>query len=97
MCMGIGDGVFGLVQAVILLAVSFFVLLFAIKSDFKALKAFGYVIAALLWICAVLVLNKGLANRYCMMERMNMLSGKQRGLMMGGAMEHRAIKPVMPK
>lgn len=75
MGMGIGGGVFGLVHAVILLVVSFFVLSAAIKSDSKGLKAFGYVIVALLWICALLVFSKGIVGKRCvMMDKMNMMS-----------------------
>jgi len=97
MCMGMCGGVFGLVHAVILLVVSFFVLSAAVKSDSKALKAFGYVIVALLWICALLVFSKGLTGRRSMMEKMNMMAGKQHGSMMGGTMERKASNPSMPK
>lgn len=97
MCMGMGGGIFGLVHAVILLAVSFFVLLAAIKSDSKPLRAFGYVIAALLWVCAVLVFSKGIAGRYGMMDRMHMMSGKKCGPMMAGSMDQKAANMPMPK
>jgi len=53
------------VHAVIILAVSFFVLLAGSKSDSPRLKAFGYVIAVLLWGCAALIFGSGIDKRNC--------------------------------
>ena len=43
-----------------LLVVSFFVLFTIRKIDTEALKAFGYVLAVMLWICAALALSCGM-------------------------------------
>jgi uncharacterized membrane protein len=75
MGMGMGYGVFTLVHAVILLVVSFFVLSAVIKSDSRGLKAFGYVIVALLWICALLVFSKGIVGKRCVMMDKGMMAG----------------------
>jgi hypothetical protein len=52
----IGYGLFSLTPAIMLLAVSFFVMFAASKTDSKALKTFGTTIAVLLWIIAGLML-----------------------------------------
>ncbi len=65
-------GVFSLVHAVVLLAISFFILLAARKSDSQNIKTFGYVIAVLLWISAALVLGRGISARHPMFHRMHM-------------------------
>jgi len=68
--------VFSLVQAVVLLAVSFFILLAARKSDSQNIKTFGYAIAVLLWVAAALVLGKGVSTRHPMFHRMHMMGEK---------------------
>ena len=77
-------GVFSLVHAVVLLAVSFFVLLAAHKSDSVNLKTFGFVIAVLLWVAAALVLGKGVSARHPMFHRTHMM-GEKMERPMGGA------------
>jgi len=52
-------GVFALVPATMLLTVSYFVLFAQRKVDGGALKAFGYVVAALLWFGSVLFASAG--------------------------------------
>ncbi len=96
MCMPMGGGVFALIHAVILLVVSFFVLSSAMKSESRGLKAFGYVIVALLWICALLVFSKGIVGKRHMMDKMNMMQGKQCASMAGG-MDQKAGNMPMPK
>jgi hypothetical protein len=51
--------VFSFVQAVVILAVSFFVLAFSVKQEAQWLKTFGFAVAVLLWISAALVFGKG--------------------------------------
>lgn len=60
----------------ILLTVSFFVLLALRKVEEKALKAFGYVAASLLWLAALVIFSgavfnmaKGFVNAKCMMQQ----------------------------
>ena len=52
-------GLFAIIPATVLLTISFFVLFTLRKIEAPGLKAFGYVIAALLWLCALLVLSAG--------------------------------------
>lgn|SRR3990167_9401851 len=53
-------GLFALIPATILLAVSFFVLFAIRRLEAAGLKAFGYVIAALLWAGALMVFSLGI-------------------------------------
>ena len=86
MCMMMHGVVFSLVQAVVLLAVSFFILLAARKSDSQNIRIFGYVIAVLLWVAAALVLGKGISARHPIFHRMHMLGEK-----MGRPMPHSEV------
>lgn len=75
--MGMMHGiVFSFGHAVILLAVSFFILVTARKSESQNIKTFGYVIAVLLWVAAALVLGKGISARQPMFHRMHMMGQK---------------------
>lgn len=73
-------GMFAFIPATVLLTVSFFVLLTLRKSESQGLKAFGYVVAALLWLCSTLVLGAGaytLATGRCpMMKAMHQMNCK---------------------
>ncbi|MGA2775790.1 MAG: hypothetical protein ABSE81_07020 [Candidatus Omnitrophota bacterium] len=68
--------VFSFVHAVVLLAISFFILLAVRKLDSQNIKTFGYVIAVLLWVAAALVLGKGVSVRHPMFHRMHMMGEK---------------------
>jgi len=77
-------GVFTIIPITGLLTVSFFVLFAIRKTDLKSLKIFGYIIAVLLWISAVLVLAAGIytvsTGRHPMMPMMEqMLRYRMRG------------------
>ena len=67
---------FSLVHAVILLAISYFILLTARKNDSQNLKVFGYCIAVLLWVGAALVLGKGLSGRNQQFHKMQFMGEK---------------------
>jgi hypothetical protein len=54
-------GLVAIIPVTILLTVSFFVL-FTLRKTEGALKAFGFVIAALLWLSAFMVLSGGIYN-----------------------------------
>jgi len=84
--MGMYGVVFGFVHAVVILAVSFFVLLSAVKNESAALKTFGLVIAVFLWISAALIFTKGLTSSN-FMNKMCMTSGKGPSSMMGSGMQ----------
>ncbi|MDI6606468.1 MAG: hypothetical protein QME65_04950 [Candidatus Omnitrophota bacterium] len=52
--------VYSIVPVVVLLAISFFVLLAARRAEKdRALKLFGYTVAALLWLTALVVFSTG--------------------------------------
>jgi len=53
-------GLFAIIPTTVLLTISFFVLYTLRKPDTQGLKAFGYVIAALLWLSALLVFSAGI-------------------------------------
>jgi hypothetical protein len=79
-------GLFAVIPIALLLTVSFFVLLSLRKVEQQGLKAFGYVIAALLWLGAVLVFSAGVytisTGRHPMMAVMQeMMRGKMQGMM----------------
>jgi len=52
-------GLLAIIPASVLLTISFFVLFTLRKTEVQGLKAFGYVIAVLLWIGVLLVLSVG--------------------------------------
>lgn len=74
MCMMSPSAIMGIIPAVVLLAVSFFVLVVVKKTEGSALKAFGYAVAIFLWGAAVVICSISL----------NALSGGPRGGMMSG-------------
>ncbi|MFA6350135.1 MAG: hypothetical protein WCY12_04340 [Candidatus Omnitrophota bacterium] len=68
-------GLFAFIPATVLLAVSFFVLLTLRKAESQGLKAFGYVVAAFLWLSSTIILGAGaytLATGRCPMKKMMM-------------------------
>ncbi|MDD4954276.1 MAG: hypothetical protein PHG40_05155 [Candidatus Omnitrophica bacterium] len=81
-------GVYAVIPAALLLTVSFFILLANRKVESYALKVFGYVVAAALWLSALLVISSGVYTMYTGRGGMNCpmfqkMQGKQ---MMGGQM-----------
>jgi hypothetical protein len=72
--MSILPGLFAVVPASLLLAVSFFILLALRKNEEKGIKTFGYVVVALLWLSAALVFTVGIyslaTGKGCMMQKM---------------------------
>lgn len=87
--------VFSFVHAVVLLAVSFFILLAARKSDSQNIKTFGYVLAVLLWVSAALIFGKGISERHPMFHRMNMM-GEKMGKLMPHCEGLQQAGPTMP-
>ena len=53
-------GFLSMVPATMMVTVSFFVLFAVSKAEQKQLKAFGWVVAGLLWLCAFVVLTGGM-------------------------------------
>jgi len=77
-------GLFAIIPATLLLTVSFFVLFVLRKIETQGLKAFGYVIASLLWVGTLLVFSAGiytLSTGKCMMQKM--MGAKMQGMMAG--------------
>jgi len=81
-------GLFAIIPATLLLTVSFFVLFTLRKIEAQGLKAFGYVIASLLWVGALLVFSAGVYTistgrppMVCMMQKM--MGAKMQGMMAG--------------
>jgi len=76
-------GLFAVVPATLLLTVSFFVLMAIRKIENQGLKAFGYVVASLLWLSALVAFSAGLytlsTGRCPMMDAM-----KSKCMMMRG-------------
>jgi hypothetical protein len=91
-------GVFTIIPATLLLTVSFFVLFALRKLESQGLKAFGYVIAAMLWVSALLVFSCGVytisTGRHPVVDmmqgmmsgHMQQMMGHQRSGMMGAPM-----------
>lgn len=67
-------GIFAIIPVTLLLVVSFFVLFAVRKTDSAGLKAFGYVIAALLWLSSLLIFSTAVysiaTGKYPMMGMM---------------------------
>jgi hypothetical protein len=56
------SGAIFLIPTALLLAVSFFVLVLLRQVKEQALKAFGYLVAALLWLAALVVFSGGVSK-----------------------------------
>jgi hypothetical protein len=68
-------GLCAIVPTTLILTVSFLVLVVVRKVESGALKIFGYVVTALLWLSAMLILSGGiftLASGKCPMQKMMM-------------------------
>jgi hypothetical protein len=82
MCSFRMGGLIALVPVAVLLTISFFVLLVLRKLDSDGLKAFGYAVVALLWVCAALIFGIGVytmvSGRHPMMD---MMQGGLKGAM----------------
>jgi hypothetical protein len=76
-------GVFALIPTTVLLTISFFVLFTLRKVDLEGLKAFGYVVAALLWISAAIIFGAGVytmaTGRHPMIPMMQQMMKGQMG------------------
>ncbi|MFA4889608.1 MAG: hypothetical protein WC628_08575 [Candidatus Omnitrophota bacterium] len=90
-------GLFALIPATVLLTISFFVLFSLRKLEIQGLKAFGYVLAALLWVSAILVFSSGIYTlstgrcpmmKGCMMQDM---TKHKMGMMGKGMMDMQAM------
>ena len=84
-------GLFAIIPATLLLAVSFFVLFTIRKIETQGLKAFGYVVSALLWFSALLVFSAGIytisTGRHPMISMTHQMKGEHKhGMMMGDQM-----------
>ncbi|MFA5144697.1 MAG: hypothetical protein WC723_01630 [Candidatus Omnitrophota bacterium] len=96
-------GLLAIIPATVLLTISFFVLLALRKAEAAGLKAFGYVIAALLWVGVLLVLSMGsytLSTGRCPMKEM--MKCQMKGMMMDGKapmpmMQGKADAPMMKR
>jgi len=79
-------GLFAIIPISLLLTVSFFVLIAVCKTENKGLKAFGYVIAALLWLAVILAFSAGLyviiTGKHPLMEMMQHHMMQMKGQMM---------------
>jgi hypothetical protein len=103
-------GLFTIIPATMLLTVSFFVLFALRKIETQGLKAFGYVIASLLWVGALLffsagvyTLSTGRPPLVCMMQEMmkckmrGMMGGQMPAMMQGQKPEMRAPDTMMKR
>jgi hypothetical protein len=97
-------GLFAVIPAAVLLTISFFVLLGVRKAESQGLRAFGYVIAALLWAAVLLVISSGIymmstgrPPMICPMQQM--MQGQMQGMMKGehtpAAMQEKGEMPMM--
>lgn len=97
-CMMKVPGALAVVPTAVLLAISFFVLILNKKQE-SGVKAFGYVVAAVLWLAALCVFSCGIymsakGGFKHKMEKMMMkeVMMGEKGCMMQGEM----MKPSMP-
>jgi len=83
-------GLFALIPATLVLAISFFVLFTIRKIESQGLKVFGYVISALLWVAAALLFLTGVytmsTGRHPMMPMVQQMMSGQRQWMRGAPM-----------
>jgi len=97
-------GLFAIIPTTLLLTVSFFILLAVRKVEAQGLKAFGYVIAALLWVSSLLVFTGGIYTlatgkpmmKCPMMCMMNQGKGQMMKKCMAPGMMQKDQMPNMP-
>ena len=84
LCMLKGLGVLSFIPATVLLTVSFFVLFSVRLVEKQGLKVFGYCVAALLWISALIIFVAGISIGKPMMPPMHekMMQGRMPEMMM---------------
>lgn len=91
-------GLVAIIPVTILLTVSFFVL-FTLRKTEGALKAFGFVIAALLWLSALMILSGGIYNlstgRCPLIVAMHQMKMGMCPMMKGGMMPPMMEGPMM--
>lgn len=102
-------GLFAIIPTAVLLTISFFVLVVVRKTEAQALKAFGQVIAVLLWVGAALVFSVGvytistgqhpMMNMMHQMMKQSMMGPSMRApsTMSGPMMRHQMMPQGMPK
>ena len=98
--------VLAIVPISLLLTASFFVLLDLRKIEEKGLKAFGYVVASLLWLAALVVfagaaydMGRGHGGMRCMMQQKMKMGTMPQMMMQQGNMPGMAMpeKGALPK
>ena len=94
-------GVLAIIPATVLLTISFFVLFALRKVEAQGLKAFGYVVAALLWVGALMVFSLGIytlsTGRHPILGMLNdMKCGQMQGMMGAQMMKDRAPPMMQP-
>jgi hypothetical protein len=100
MCILKGLGFLAFIPATMLLAVSYFVLYSVRLLEKQGLKIFGYCVAALLWISALLIFVTGISLSKPMMPLMHggMMQGACPGMTMRmQGQEHMGQDMPMPK
>lgn len=92
-------GLFAIIPTAVLLTVSFFVLFTIRKIETSGLKAFGYVVTAVLWIAALLVFSAGVYTVYTGRKTMfcpkkEMMRGYKMDRSMPGMMREELHEPM---
>ncbi|MBF0522578.1 MAG: hypothetical protein HQL24_05925 [Candidatus Omnitrophica bacterium] len=105
-------GLFAIVPISVLLTISFFVLFAVRKVEIHGLKAFGYVVSALLWMAALLLFSGGIymlsTGHHPMSGMMKEMMGSSKCEMRKHEMmeremaehemaEHKMMEPKMPE
>ncbi len=90
-------GLFAIIPTTLLLAISFFVLHILRKTDTYVLKIFGYVIAALLWLSALLVFSAGIYTVSTGRHPMKCMMQEKMQTHMQEMMQEEKMPPMMQK
>lgn len=96
MCMMRAAGLLAVVPVSVLLTISFFVLVALRKVDEKGVKAFGYVVVALLWLATLVIFSGGVYKIATGRPKMPCMM-MDKGPMMGMAPMPMPDKPKMCK